>query len=74
MSLGRTSCPPGTGGVARSDGVVDQEISFSTTPALRATPPVPGGELSGHAIHSQTQVLDIAPIPELAARICLKRE
>src|SRR6266850_3461054 len=52
--------PPGTGGVARSAGVVagsnnspphsfiaikENDFDFTTTPALRATPPVPGGEL-----------------------------
>src|SRR5712675_3521585 len=56
----RNNSPPGTGGVARSDGVVDgsnnspphsfigiteNHFDFTTTPALRATPPVPGGEL-----------------------------
>src|SRR5439155_26652506 len=57
---GRNNSPPGTGGVARSAGVVDgstnspphsfvgikeNHFDFTTTPALRATPPVPGGEL-----------------------------
>src|SRR5712675_2045259 len=57
---GRNNSPPGTGGVARSDGVVDgsnnspshsffgikeNHFDFTTTPALWATPPVPGGEL-----------------------------
>src|SRR5712672_227948 len=57
---GRKNSPPGTGGVARSAGVVDgsnnspphsfigikeNHFDFTTTPALRATPPVPGGEL-----------------------------
>ena len=39
--------PPGTGGVARRAGVVVKSKFFdpSTTPSLRATPPVPGGEL-----------------------------
>src|SRR5712671_6466613 len=57
----RTSnSPPGTGGVARRAGVVVKSKWFSvipmnewggelfdpsTTPSLRATPPVPGGEL-----------------------------
>src|SRR5881394_3098094 len=55
-----TNSPPGTGGVARRAGVVVKSKWFSsipvnewggelfdpsTTPALRATPPVPGGEL-----------------------------
>src|SRR5882672_6711218 len=57
---GRNNTPPGTGGVARRAGVVVKSKWFSllpmnewngelfnpsTTPALRATPPVPGGEL-----------------------------
>src|SRR6267378_6754711 len=57
---GRNNSPPGTGGVARSAGVVDgsnnspphsfigikeNHFDSTTTPALRATPPVPGGEL-----------------------------
>src|SRR5881394_1775043 len=56
----RNNSPPGAGGVARSARVVDgsnnspphlfigikkNHFNFSTTPALRATPPVPGGEL-----------------------------
>src|SRR5712675_2240089 len=56
----RNNSPPGTGGVARSAGVVDgsnnspphsfigikeNHFDFTTTPALRASPPVPGGEL-----------------------------
>src|SRR5712675_2180769 len=56
----RSNSPPGTGGVARSAGVVDgsndspprsfigikeNHFDFTTTPALRATPPVPGGVL-----------------------------
>src|SRR5712671_7880359 len=56
----RTHSPPGTGGVTRRAGVVVKSKWFSlipmnkwggelfdpsTTPALRATPPVPGGEL-----------------------------
>src|SRR4030095_1924031 len=56
----RHNSPPGTGGVAHSAGVVDgsnnspphsfigiqeNHFDFTTTPALRATPPVPGGEL-----------------------------
>jgi hypothetical protein len=69
--------PPGTGGVARSAGVVDkskrflpallsanefktiwygrENFHFATTPALRATPPVPGGEFLFPAIYSQFQ-------------------
>jgi len=51
---GRHNSPPGTGGVARRAGVVvmskvnewgGELFDPSTTPALRATPPVPGGEL-----------------------------
>src|SRR5882672_1704349 len=57
---GRNNSPPGTGGVAHSAGVVagsnnspshsfigikENYFDFTTTPALRATPPVPGGEL-----------------------------
>src|SRR5712671_1686601 len=57
---GSNNSPPGTGGVARRAGVVVKSKWFSlipmnewggelfdpsTTPALRATPPVPGGEL-----------------------------
>src|SRR5712675_159290 len=57
---GRNNSPPGTGGVARRAGVVVKSKWFSlipmnewggelfdpsTTPSLRATPPVPGGEL-----------------------------
>src|SRR5882672_5492531 len=57
---GRNNSPPGTGGVARRAGVVVESKWFSlipmnewggelfdpsTTPALCATPPVPGGEL-----------------------------
>jgi hypothetical protein len=58
MNWRRRGSPPGTGGVARSAGVVGKSNSFplfigikrnhfdfTTTPALRATPPVPGGEL-----------------------------
>src|SRR5712671_2352810 len=56
---GRKNSPPGTGGVARSAGVVEgsnnspphsfieiteNHFDSTTTPALRATPPVPGGE------------------------------
>src|SRR5712671_2664348 len=56
----RTHSPPGTGGVTRRAGVVVKSKWFSlipmnkwggelfdssTTPALRTTPPVPGGEL-----------------------------
>src|SRR5712671_3577668 len=57
---GRNNSTPGTGGVARSDGVVEgsnnspshsfigiqeNHFDFTTNPDLRATPPVPGGEL-----------------------------
>src|SRR5882724_7685426 len=57
---GRNNSPPGTGGVDRRAGVVVKSKWFSlipmnecsgelfdpsTTPALRATPPVPRGEL-----------------------------
>src|SRR5882672_4450500 len=57
---GRNNSPPGTGGVAHSAGVVagsnnspshsfigikENYFDFTTSPALRATPPVPGGEL-----------------------------
>src|SRR5947207_14737839 len=57
---GKNNSPPGTGGVARRAGVVVKSKWFSwismnewggelfdpsTTPSLRATPPVPGGEL-----------------------------
>src|SRR5882672_9439053 len=57
---GSNNAPPGTGGVARRAGVVVKSKWFSlipmnewggelfdpsTTPALRATPPVPGGKL-----------------------------
>ena len=57
---GRNNSPPGTGGVARRAGVVVKSKWFSliamnewggelfdlaTTPALRASPPVPGGKL-----------------------------
>src|SRR5882757_9873653 len=57
---GKNNSPPGTGGGARRAGVVVKSKLFSlipmnewggelfdpsTTPALRATPPVPGGEL-----------------------------
>jgi len=47
-----SSSPPGTGGVAEGRGgsKVENEwggelFDSSTTPSLRATPPVPGGEL-----------------------------
>src|SRR5882672_4609111 len=65
----RSSSPLGTGGVASSAGVVDgsnnspphsfigikeNHFDFTTTPALRATPPVPGGALLLPLLHSFT--------------------
>ena len=44
--------PPGTGGVAEGRGgskvemVLGKLFDLSTTPSLRDSPPVPGGELS----------------------------
>jgi hypothetical protein len=39
----RNNSPPGTGGVAEGRG--GSKVDPSTTPSLRDSPPVPGGEL-----------------------------
>ena len=42
LKLGRINCPPGIGAVVAAGKRMFS--IWATTPALRATPPVPGGE------------------------------
>src|SRR5712671_5988817 len=79
---GKKNSPPGTGGVARRAGVVVESKWFSvismnewggelfdpsTTPALRATPPVPGGEFFLPLLHFIHTVSGLIHVPFVEA-------